>query len=120
MSTSDAFIRGRGLLVAAKRCDQCLYSRGKIVTDERREDVLKHCRQTGKYFLCHKSTLTGGAVVCRGFFDTEPNQACQVARRLRIVCFVDPSTGASAPTAQKEEGAPKAPLPKKRRARAAR
>lgn len=83
--TTDAFDRKLGkLLVCAKRCDQCLLSQAKIVSDDRRAQVLEECRRTGRYFLCHKSTR---AVVCRGFFDTEPNQVCQVADRLGLVQF---------------------------------
>lgn len=89
--TTDAFDpKRKKFLVAEKRCDQCLYSSAKIVGDERRADVLESCRRTGSYFLCHKATIHGRAVVCRGFFDAEPNQACQVAERLGLVEFVDP------------------------------
>ena len=76
--------------MCAKRCDECLFSSAKIVSDGRRLDVLEECRRTGKYFLCHKGTIRGRAVVCRGFYDNEPNQACQVAGRLGIAVFVDP------------------------------
>ncbi len=89
--STDAFdpVRKK-LLVCAKRCDQCLYSTAKIVSDPRRLQVLNDCKRTGKYFLCHKSTIQGRAVVCRGFFDTEKNQACQVAERLGLVEFTEP------------------------------
>lgn len=89
--TDDAFDpKLKKFLVCEKRCDECLYSSAKIVGDERRADVLQSCRQSGRYFLCHKSTMRGAAVVCRGFFDAEPNQSCQVADRLGLVLFVDP------------------------------
>lgn len=90
---TDAFDPDLGLKVAHKRCDQCLFSSGKIVDDERRDEVLENCRKTGRYFICHKATKRRDAVVCRGFFDTEPNQACRMATALRLVIFVDPSTG---------------------------
>lgn len=77
-------------LVTAKRCDECLFSKAKLVDDSRQQQILNNCRETGSYFLCHKGTLRGVAVVCRGFFDTEANQACQVADRLGLVEFIDP------------------------------
>lgn len=90
--TTDAFDRKRGkLLVCEKLCDQCLFSKNKIVSDARREDILNESRRNGTYFLCHKSTIAGRAVVCRGFFETERNQACQVAARLGLVEFTEPT-----------------------------
>jgi hypothetical protein len=96
VASSDAFRRGVGLQVAAKRCNECLYSSSKIVPDDRRASLLADCRKSGRYFICHKATIRGDAVVCRAFFDTEPNQACQVAERLGIVRFVDAETGEAA------------------------
>lgn len=90
MSRHDALYPGVGFLVANKRCNECLYSKRKIVTDERRAELLESCKKTGRYFLCHKGTGAGGAVVCRGFYDVEPNQACQVAGRLGLTVFVNP------------------------------
>lgn len=90
-SNDDAFDKEKGkLLVCEKRCDQCLYSTAKVVSDKRREALLRACRRSGRYFLCHKATLAGKAVVCRGFFDTERNQACRVAERLGLVEFTKP------------------------------
>lgn len=86
----DAF-DGEHFLVCEKRCDQCLFSKAKIVDNKRREDILKNCATTGQYFICHKSAH-GKPVVCRGFFDDQPNQTCQVAGRLRLVHFVNPET----------------------------
>lgn len=76
--------------VAQKRCNECLYTRNKIVEDSRREAIVQSCKETGKYFICHKATLTGWGVVCRGFFEEEANPSCQVAQRLGLVAFVDP------------------------------
>lgn len=91
MSTTDAFDKARGkLLVCEKRCDQCLFTSAKIVSDRRRVAVLRECEKKGTYFLCHKSTIAGRAVVCRGFFETQPNMACQVADRLGLVEFTEP------------------------------
>jgi len=57
--STDAFDRERGLLVAHKRCNECLFSKSKIVTDARRIELLDACKRTGKYFLCHKATIAG-------------------------------------------------------------
>ncbi len=89
---NDAFDPEEGLRVAEKRCDECLFTKNKIVSDSRKAEVLTKCRESQTYFICHKSN-GGPAVVCRGFFDEAPNRACHMARVLRIVQFVDPATG---------------------------
>lgn len=86
---NDAF-DGSRLHVMSKRCAECLLSKGKIVSDKRKELILDDCKRSGKYFLCHKGTMNGEAIVCRGFFDTVPNQAVQIASRLGLVAFVEP------------------------------
>lgn len=90
-SRTDAHEPGAGLRVASKRCDECLLSSAKIVPDERRDQILGDCAKDGRYFLCHKAPDV--AVVCRGFFDTQPNRACQVASRLGYVKLVDVAGG---------------------------
>jgi hypothetical protein len=91
---ADAF-DGKNLLVCEKRCDQCLFSKAKIVNDDRQADLLTSCRRSGKYFICHKSA-TNAPVICRGFFDEVPNQAIRVARLLHIVRFVKPGVADAA------------------------
>lgn len=87
MST-NAFDQKTGKLrVCEKRCNECLFSNNKIVSDERKLNLLEQCARTGRYFLCHKHR--GVAVVCRGFFDEQANPMCQVAERLGAVDLVE-------------------------------
>ena len=65
-SNTDAF-DGKNFHVTNKRCDECLFSDAKIVDDDRRDFILKECRRKDTYFLCHKGTMTGKPIVCRGF-----------------------------------------------------
>jgi len=87
-NSTNAF-DGTNLLVCEKRCAQCLFSKAKIVNDERQAAMLTKCRVTGRYFICHKSA-GGKPVICRGFFDEVPNQAIRAARLLNVVRFVNP------------------------------
>lgn len=78
-----------------KRCNECLLSDSKIVSDERCSQILRDCARTGNHFLCHKGTLMNEDIVCRGFYDEgighdRPNQALQVAHRLGLVDFTEP------------------------------
>jgi hypothetical protein len=82
--------------VCAKRCNQCLFSSAKIVSDERRADLLAGCAAEDRHFVCHKATIAGHEqdVCCRGFFDEMDGvgQLRRIAERLGVVRFVDPAT----------------------------
>jgi hypothetical protein len=82
-----------GFQVMRKRCDQCLFSSNKIVSDDRKQEILDGCLQQGdeKFFICHKSSIAGGAVCCRGFYDSlgEKVAIIQIAKRLQMVEFID-------------------------------
>ena len=51
-----------------KRCDQCLMTPNKIVSDARREEILRECKRKNCLFNCHKATIAGSQdVACRGY-----------------------------------------------------
>lgn len=87
---NNAVHKSLGLLVASKRCNECLYSKNRLVEPEVADKILASCEQNGSYFICHKATIVNQNVVCRAFFDEQKNQVCQVAHRLGLVTFVDP------------------------------
>jgi len=87
---------GKHLLVSEARCDECLFTKGRVVSELRKRDILKHCYREGSYFICHKASLKGRAVICRGFAESQDgagNQAIQVAKFLGCIRYVDPATG---------------------------
>ena len=88
-SSTDAF-DGKNFHVANKRCNECLFSDAKIVDNKRRDSILKECRRKDTYFLCHKGTMAGKSIVCRGFFETRSNAACRMAEVIGVVKFVEP------------------------------
>lgn len=60
--------------ITQERCDQCLFSPDKIVSDKRRKQVLNECRREDRHFICHKATLAGGQdVCCAGFHEAFPH-----------------------------------------------
>lgn len=87
--------------VTERKCSQCLFSPNKIVSDERRRDVLDECRRKDSYFICHKSSIARGEVCCRGFYDTQNSQMMRIARRLNAVEFV-PVPGEEQPVGSAE------------------
>lgn len=80
-------------------CDQCLFSKDRIVSASRVREILRDCARQDTYFVCHKASIAGHEVCCRPFYDTQTAQLIRIAQRLNFVEFVDPSTGA--PSAQK-------------------
>lgn len=53
--------------IMSKRCDECLMTPNKIVSDARKDEVLAECDRRNCLFNCHKATIAGGQdVACRG------------------------------------------------------
>ncbi len=74
-------------MVSAKRCDQCPFSKNQTtVSDERLQEIKKSLQSTGQSFICHKALDRD--LVCRGFYDTEPNLVVRLAQDLGIVEFI--------------------------------
>lgn len=91
----DAF-DGKHLLVAEAPCDECLFSKGRLVSERRKRAILRQCYDSGTYFICHKATLAGRAVICHNFpksTDGGGNQAIRVAQFFNVIRYVDPATG---------------------------
>jgi len=75
--------------VKKERCDQCLFSKNKIVSSERKRTLIKECRNEGIHFVCHKATIEGDETCCRGFYDTQTSNLMRISQRFGWVEFVD-------------------------------
>ncbi len=52
------------------KCNQCLFSKNRVVTPEVVAEIVKGCLNEDTYFCCHKATIKGkNNVCCRGFWD---------------------------------------------------
>lgn len=82
---------GDGILVCAAQCDQCLFSRNKVVSDARRRELLQQLHRDDTNFQCHKATIAGRHAICRGDYDRGPHRtmALQIGHRLNALIFVD-------------------------------
>jgi len=81
--------RSAAFLVQKKRCDECLFSEGKIVSNGRREEVLRDCQELNTHFVCHKASLKDLDVCCRGFFDEGRDARSRLANQLGLLEFVE-------------------------------
>ena len=81
--------------VKKEKCDQCLFTENKIVSNKRRKEILKGCKVKDNHFVCHKSSIdeangTGnGNVCCKGFYDTQSSNLMRISGRLGMVEMVD-------------------------------
>lgn len=67
-------------------------SKDKIVDNARRRQILEKVIKEQSFFICHKSSIEGGEVCCRGFYDKlgHYSQLVRIAERLNVVKFVNP------------------------------
>jgi hypothetical protein len=75
--------------VCDKPCDQCLFSKDRIVSAQRVREILNDCKREDRHFACHKATMRGQDVCCRSFYDTRTSNMTRIARRLGTVEFID-------------------------------
>lgn len=76
--------------VQKKCCNQCLFTKHKIVSDERKASIIKDCLENNKHFICHKASIKGTNVTCRGFYDKHTNRAIsEMLEKIGDVDFVD-------------------------------
>jgi hypothetical protein len=76
--------------VMAEQCDQCLFTKDRLVPGSRAAEVIKRCKSNGTHFICHKATIAGDKnVCCRAFFDTQDTLVIQLAKALNLVRFVE-------------------------------
>lgn len=78
-----------GFKVAKERCNECLFSDNKIVSNKRRKQVLDECRSQDAHFVCHKFTIANQEACCKGFYDSFGTNLIRIAQRLDVVEFVD-------------------------------
>mgnify|MGYP000906149604 CR=1 FL=1 len=91
------------LKVADRPCDQCLFHKNRVVSEERAEAVLTECERKDLYFVCHKSSIRdpGEEAMCAEFHRQRPNvgKLHRMARHFELVEYIDVVTGATVRTA---------------------
>jgi hypothetical protein len=75
--------------VLDKPCDQCLYGKNRIVSDERFEELKDELARKDSHFICHKASLLGLDVCCRGDWNARSGgQLGRIMDRLNAVKFI--------------------------------
>lgn len=79
------------LFLASKKCSQCLLSPNRIVDADRVKDIIDGCTKEGTHFICHKGTIAGINLHCRGFHDQYGSLAHSIAQAYDIpIIELDP------------------------------
>lgn len=78
--------------VCSQKCGQCLFSPTKIVTDERKKEILNDLKVRQMHFFCHKGTINGQNVICYGSILAGHNkELLDKARQMGMLLDVDPN-----------------------------
>lgn len=72
------------MLLASRRCHECLTSRNRIVPGARAAELIRECRDEGRHFQCHKGTIAGLNLHCRGVHEVWPSRAARFAQSFGI------------------------------------
>jgi hypothetical protein len=86
-----------GFKVCKERCNECLFSPDKIVSNRRKQNIIRECIRENKFFVCHKHGVgteegtEGEEVCCRGFYDSYGPQIniIRIAQRLNAIKEVE-------------------------------
>jgi hypothetical protein len=52
-----------------KPCQNCLFSKDRIVSEKAAKQIIKECIQNETHFICHKATMNGDDICCKTFYD---------------------------------------------------
>ena len=55
--------------VQKNQCNQCLFTKNRVVSKERMLDVVEQTLKQNTYFECHKATIQKQDVCCKGYWD---------------------------------------------------
>ncbi|QNJ59133.1 hypothetical protein [Vibrio phage vB_ValS_PJ32] len=77
------------LKVAKKCCGQCLFTSKRIVSEQRKDSLIRDCVKNDTHFTCHKATIKKEDVVCRGFYENHSTNMIRISGRLGMIEFVE-------------------------------
>lgn len=81
------------LHLASKCCGECLTTRRRIVSGERAAEIIRDVRKRDVHFQCHRGSLAGINLHCRGVHDRWPSRSARFADAFGIpVVEIDPDT----------------------------
>ncbi len=76
------------LKVKKECCGKCLFSKDKIVSNERKKEILSGCRRKDSHFICHEAPIRGEDAVCAEFYKRQTSQMIRISQRLGMIEMV--------------------------------
>ena len=76
------------LQVASQPCSECLFSPNRIVSQERKEEIVDQTLAKDHYFTCHKAMLARVDLCCWGLFVSHKDHSLvtRLAIQLNRLC----------------------------------
>jgi len=81
-------------------CKNCLLSKDRIVSPQRAKSIVKQCKENQMHFVCHKATIEGTEIVCKGFYDKFGKEInwLRIAKEIGMLEFVPQPAAEKLPT----------------------
>lgn len=77
--------------VCKRSCNECLFTKNKIVSDARKAEVLEDCERDHTHFICHKASLAGKDIICAGFYLQRTTPFLEIMKQTGRVLFIEPT-----------------------------
>ena len=83
------------MTVYDKPCANCLFTKNRIVSEERAEEIVNDCLEKDTWFICHKSSIEGGNTCCSSFYKKHQKDIfpLRLAALIGLVEFVETPMG---------------------------
>lgn len=94
MKRFNAYREAR-VYVMGRMCATCVFRPGNLMhlPPGRLEGMVRESEKARSAIICHDTLGTPEQAVCRGFFDKHPTAPLQIAERIGVLRFQEPSVG---------------------------
>jgi len=81
-------------------CKNCLLSKDRIVSPKRAISIINSCAKNDTHFICHKASMEGEDIMCRGFYDAFGDKIgkIRIMERMGAIEFVPQKDSTKLPT----------------------
>lgn len=77
-------------LVCESKCDQCLFSKNRVVSKERMKEIIQLTLLANTHFTCHKGTIKNQNIACAGWVERYGSTWLTLAKSLNLIKFIKP------------------------------
>ena len=76
-------------------CTNCLFTKNRLVSEERAKDIVSECLENDTWFICHKSSIEGGNTCCSSFYQNHQKDVfpLRLAKLIGIIEFIETPMG---------------------------